>query len=147
MAVETLLDELLSMACGSTDSSELQSRLHKLIEAHAGEAGRVADEVRHTIQILRAQAKEMETLVFVKTHQRDLEQMKLRDWIDETAERASELRRQADGLERIAVQAKVIDAPRSMGSLRGIWEGADITEEEIKEVQRSWMKPINDFES
>lgn len=39
------------------------------------------------------------------------------------------------------------DKPIVQRSLRGLWRGADIPDEDIDEVKRSWMKNVDDFEN
>ena len=39
------------------------------------------------------------------------------------------------------------DKPKVQRSLRGLWRGADISDEDIDEVKRSWMKNVDDFEN
>ncbi len=144
MATETLLDELLSIACGSVDASEVEWRFNQLAKSHAAERERLAAEVTRSIELLRIQAKVMESHVLLKTSQRELEKMNLAGWVNETRGRASDLRREADDLERVAVAAGVIDPPERPKSLYGIWKGIEVTEEEIEEAKRSVFKAAYD---
>ena len=146
MAIETLLDELLSIACGSVDATELEARFNQLAKGQSAWHEELAAEVLHSIHLLRIQAKEMESLATLQTLQRDLEKMNLDGWVNQTRDRAVDLRRDADELERVAVAAGVIEAPVSAQSLQGIWEGAEITDEDIEEAKRSWDKAVDDFE-
>ncbi|MHB8376415.1 MAG: hypothetical protein ACYDEB_05610 [Dehalococcoidia bacterium] len=144
MATETLLDELLSIACGSVDAGEVASRFNQLAKGHAAERERLAAEVTRSVQLLRIQAKGMESHALLKTSQRELERMNLAGWADETLGRASGLRRDADDLERVAVAAGVIDPPDRPKSLYGIWKGVEVTEEEIEQARRSVFKAAYD---
>ncbi|MDE3097380.1 MAG: hypothetical protein KGK07_15440 [Chloroflexota bacterium] len=144
MATETLVDELLEIACGSANAGEVESRFQQLTMRHAAERKRLATEVTRSIQLLRIQAKGMETHALLKTSQRELERMNLGGWADETLGRASDLRREADELERVAVAAGVIDPPDRPKSLYGIWKGVEVTEEEIERAKRSLFKEAYD---
>lgn len=144
MATETVLDELISIARGSANASEVESRFRGLAKGHATEREQLAAEVVRSVRLLRTQAKVMEGHVLAKTTQLELEKMNLGGWVDETRRRAPELRSEADDLERVAVDAGVIDPPRRLESVYGIWKGVAVTEEEIEAAKRSLFRPAYD---
>ena len=146
MPIETLLDELLSIARGSIDASEVQSRFDGLVRSHVADRDLLAAEVIRSIRLLRIKAKTMESQIALKASQRELDQMNLTDWANGTRDRASELRRDADELERIAVSFAIIEQPERPESLSGIWKGATITDDDIGEAKRSWMKAVDHFD-
>ncbi|MDE3096904.1 MAG: hypothetical protein KGK07_13025, partial [Chloroflexota bacterium] len=125
-------------------ASEVESRFNQLAKGHAAERERLAAEVARSIGLLRIQAKVMESHVLLKTSQRDLEKMNLVGWVNETRRRASDLRREADDLERVAVAAGVIDPPERPESLYGIWKGLVVTDEDIEDAKRSLFKAAYD---
>ena len=142
MAVETLLDELLSIACGSIDAHELESRFHQLAKSHQADRENLATEVLRSVELLRIEAKGMESLALRQSSQRELEQMNLN--VNDTRDRADGLRREADELERVAVAAGVIEPRERPESLFGIWKGMEITEEEIQSAKRSLFRSAYD---
>ncbi|MDP9236264.1 MAG: hypothetical protein M3P30_02510 [Chloroflexota bacterium] len=101
-------------------------------------------EVIRSIRLLRLKAKAMESQVALKASQRELDRMNLTEWANETRQRALELRRDADELERVAISAGVMEQPERTASLRGVWKGMDITDEDIEEAKRSLFKAAND---
>lgn len=144
MATETLLDELFSIARGSVDANEVASRFAGLVRSHKGDRERLMAEVIRSIRLLRLKAKAMESQVALKASQRELDRMNLTEWANETRQRAMELRRDADELERVAISAGVMEQPERTASLRGVWKGMDITDEDIEEAKRSLFKAAND---
>ncbi len=144
MATETLFDELLSIACPSADKGEFEQRFGNLVRSHGEDREALAAEVRHSIGALHLQANTMETWVFMQTRQRATEKMNLVDWVAETRGRAEELRREADDLERVAIASGVIDPPNRPETLRGMWKGMKITDEDIEEAKRSLFKAAYD---
>lgn len=144
MATETLLDELLSIACGSTDTRELESRFDQLTKSHVADREWLAAEVTRSVELLRIEAKGMESQALLKSSQRELEQMNLADWVNDTRERAADLRREADELERVAVAAGVIKQPERPASLFGVWKGMEVTEEDIESAKRSLFRTAYD---
>ena len=144
MATETLLDELLAIACGSVDAREVESRFSRFVQGHATDRKELAGEVSRSIRLLRIKAKAMESQVGLKASQSELDRMNLTAWAAETRTRAAELRRDADELERVAVAAAVIEPLERPASLRGIWKGAVVTEDDIEEAKRSLFKAAYD---
>lgn len=144
MATETLLDELLSIARGSVDANEVELRFGGLVRSHLADRDRLATEVIRSVRLLRIKAKAMEGQVALDASQRELDRMNLTNWATETRERAAELRRDADELERVAVASGVIEQPEHPASLYGIWKGMNVTEEDIEDAKRSLFKAAND---
>ena len=144
MATETLLDELFSIARGSVDANEVASRFAGLVRSHKGDRERLMAEVIRSIRLLRLKAKAMESQVALKASQRELDRMNLTEWANETRQRAMELRRDADELERVAISAGVMEQSERTARLRGVWKGMDITDEDIEEAKRSLFKAAND---
>lgn len=142
MATETLLDELLSIACGSVDADEVESRFARFVQGHLADRAEVAAEVRRSIRLLRIKAKAMESQVGLTASRLELDRMNLTEWAAETRTRAADLRRDADELERIAIAAGVIERIERPASLYGIWKGAEVTEDDIEEAKRAWMKAV-----
>ena len=137
MATETLLDELLSIACGSVDAAEVESRFARFIQGHVTDREELVAEVMRSIRLLRIKAKAMESQVGLKASQLELDRMNLADWAAETRTRAADLRRDADELERVAIAAAVIEQVERPESLSGIWKGAAITDDDIEEAKLS----------
>ncbi len=144
MATETLLDELLSIACGSVDANEVESRFTRFVQGHLAVREELVAEVVRSIRLLRIKAKAMESQVGLKASQLELDRMNLSEWANETRERASELRRDADELERVAVTSGVIEQPQRPSSLYGIWKGVEVTEGDIEEAKRALFKAAHD---
>jgi len=144
MAAETLLDELLSIACGSADTDEVESRFARFVQGHLTDREELVAEVMRSIRLLRIKAKAMESQVGLKASQLELDRMNLADWAAETRTRAAELRRDADELERVAMASAVIEQIERPASLYGIWKGAAVTEDDIEEAKRSLFKATHD---
>jgi len=144
MATETLLDELLSIARGSIDANEVETRFVGLVSSHVADRERLAAEVVRSIRLLRIKAKAMESQVALNASQRELDRMNLTEWANETRQRALELRRDADELERVAVSSGVIEQPERPASFSGVWKGMNVTDDDIEEAKRSLFKAAND---
>ena len=144
MATETLLDELLSIACGSVDAAEVESRFARFVQGHVVDREELVAEVTRSIRLLRIKAKAMESQVGLKASQLELDRMNLTDWAAATRTRAAELRRDADELERVAMASAVIEQIERPPSLYGIWKGAGVTDDDIEEAKRSLFKAVHD---
>ena len=136
MATETLLDELLSIACGSVDADAVESRFARFVQGHLADREELVTEVVRSIRLLRIKAKAMESQVGLKASQLELDRMNLTDWAAETRTRAAGLRRDADELERVAIASAVIEQLERPASLYGIWKGAEVTDDDIEDAKR-----------